>query len=130
MDHEPSRRHPRGRTGGGHGRFHLLPLVVVAVLLAACASTPPDRIAYTTLDDAVTGVQTGMLAFNSYYQAGMATEEQRTKVLDAYRKFQAVARAAVRIAPQATAPDPDLVKVALNAASELVLMLRSLTGKP
>lgn len=115
------------RRGGGLGAGTVLLLAVLA-FLSACASTPPDRIAYNTLDDATAGVITGMKTFNEFYQRGKATEEQRTKVLDWYGKWQAAARLAVKIAPQATAPDPNLVAIALNSAAELVGLIRQLTG--
>lgn len=103
-------------------------LLAAVVFFVGCASTPPDRIAYNTLDDATAGVLTGMKTFNEFYQAGKATEEQRTKVLGWYAKWQAAARLAVKIAPQATAPDPNLVAIALNSAAELVGLIRQFTG--
>jgi len=124
---------PSGR-GIGRGSFRggglgtAVVLLLAAAVLSSCASTPPDRIAYNTLDDATTGVITAMRTFNEFYQRGKATEEQRTKVLDWYAKWQAAARLAVKIAPQATAPDPNLVTIALNNAAGLVGLIRQITG--
>lgn len=104
------------------------PLVLVLALVA-CASAPPDRIVYNTLDGAVTGVQTAMRAFNDLYQAGKASEADRQKVLDGYAKFQQVALTAAKIAPEATAPNANATQVALDAASQLVTLIHSLGAK-
>lgn len=105
-------------------------LLVVAVLLsAACASTPPDRIAYTSIDSAVTAVQLGMRGFNDLYQAGKFTKEDRAKVLDAYVKFQSVATAAATLAEKATnetekATALDLIS---TAAAEVLRVVAAFT---
>lgn len=107
----------------------VLPLFVVLALAVACASTPKDRVVYNSIEGATVGVQTSMKVFNEFYQAGKATEDQRTQVLAAYAKYQAVARVAVKIAPGATAPDVDLLAVALDSAASVVELIKLFTGR-
>ena len=107
----------------------IVAVVAILLIVSACSSAPPDRIVYNSLDGAVEGVQTAMRAFNDVYQAGKATEAQRGQVLAAYAKFQVAAAAAAKIAPGATAPNADLLKVALDSAADIVTMIRGLTGK-
>ena len=100
-----------------------IPLLVVVLLISACASTPPDRIAYNSIDAAVSSVQLGMRAFNGLYQEGKATEEQRTQVLEAYKKFQAVALSCVKISQTATATNVDPLILITQAAEEILTLL-------
>ena len=114
-------------------RFHRIPpwllvLVVVALVSGACASTPPDRVAYTTISAAVDAVQTGMAAFNDLYQQGKFTTQDRADVLNAYAQFQAVARAAAQAAQGATAPNPDVMKILSDAAFDALKIIRAFTG--
>lgn len=104
-------------------------LFVVLAFLSACASTPRDRVAYNSISAAAEGVNTAMRTFNDLYQAGKATEDQRAQVLAAYAKYQAVALVAVKVAPGATAPDANLLAVALDSAASVVELIRLLTGK-
>lgn len=104
--------------------------LVVLPLLAGCGSMPADRITYNTIDGAVNGVHAGLRSFNEFYQAGEATEEQREQVLAAYKKFQAVARAAVKIAPNATAASPDTIRLVSDAAVELLKLIEAFKAKP
>ena len=106
-----------------------LPVVaVVSILALGCATTPPDRIAYTTIDQAVNAVQTAMRAFNDLYQQGKLTDADRLRALDAYAKFQAVAKSAVVIAQSATGPNPDVSRVITDAALEALKVLQAFTG--
>lgn len=103
----------------------LFALVMLPFLSVGCGSMPADRITYNTIDGAVNGVHAGLRSFNEFYQAGKATEEQRDQVLAAYKKFQAVARAAVRIAPNATSASPDTIRLVSDAAVELLRLIEA-----
>jgi len=103
-------------------------LVVLVILNAAagCKSTA-DRIAYNTLDGAVSAVQAGMTGFNAYYQAGKATEEQRLQVLAAYKKFQASVNVAIDVAKLSTTGQIDMRAVS-EAAGDLLALIATLKG--
>lgn len=105
-------------------RAVLLPVVFLLAIYAACASTPADRIAYNSIDGAVTGVQTGMRAFNDLYQQGKATETDRERVLVAYKQFQSVARLATDLAANVTpAQRPSVIQIVSDAALDLFKVL-------
>ncbi len=105
----------------------LRPVVPAAllILLVACAtSAPPDRIAYVTIDDAVSAVQTGMRAFNELYQQGKATESDREKVLVAYKQFQAIARTATDLAMSVSPMTrPSVYEIVSRAALDMFYTL-------
>jgi hypothetical protein len=106
----------------------LVVLVALALVSGACASTPPDRVVYTTISSAVDAVQAGMGAFNDLYKQGKFTPDDRAKVLDAYAKFQVVARAATKVGQGATAPSPDVMKLVSDAAFDVLKIIRAFTG--
>lgn len=100
-------------------------LLVALALTVACAGTAPDRVAFNTIDDAVTGVHAGMRAFSDVYMAGKATEADRQKVLDAYVKFQAAARTATKLSKEALDPEhrASALKIATDAAFEILKLI-------
>jgi rhamnose utilization protein RhaD (predicted bifunctional aldolase and dehydrogenase) len=114
-------------------RLRLPSAIGVAVLLAVslayangCSSTAtPARKAYTTISDAVSAAQQAMLAFNAQYQAGLATEAQRTKALGYYADFQATARTAVTLSKDVT-QQANALQIASDAASNLLALLAQL----
>ena len=107
----------------------IVAVLAILLLVNACASTPRDRVVYNSISAAAEGVNTAMRTFNDLYQAGKATDAQRDQVLAAYAKYQAVALVAVKVAPGATAPDANLLAVALDSAASVVELIRLLTGK-
>ena len=113
-------------------RKFLTPIALVVGLLLAfgCASgSTPTRKAYTSISDAVAGVDAAMGAFNDRYQAGLQTEADRTKVLAAYAEFQSLVHAA-----EAIAKDPnrtsDPVALVSDAAINLAALITSLKATP
>lgn len=103
----------------------LIPLLAVLFLLEGCASSP-EKIAYTSLDAAVTAAQAGMRSFNDIYQAGKATEAQRQQVLAAYAKFQAAVSVAIDIARLSTSTID--MKLVNEAAADLITLIATLKG--
>jgi hypothetical protein len=103
-------------------------IVALALVSGACASTPPDRVVYTTISSAVDAVQAGMGAFNDIYKQGKFTPDDRAEVLDAYAKFQSVARAAVKLGEGATQPNPDVMKLVSDSAFDTLKIIRAFTG--
>lgn len=99
----------------------LLFCLVGPLFLASCASAPPDRVAYRTIDDVVTTVQAGMKAFNVLYQSGKFTEQDRDKALDYYAKFQAGARLAEQVARGAAENREAKALAIADAAAEPLL---------
>jgi len=104
----------------------LWPLLAVLLLLESCASSP-EKIAYTSLDAAVTSVQAAMRGFNEFYKAGKATEAQRTQVLAAYAKFQAAVSVAIDLSRLSTGATIDM-KAVSEAATDLVYLISVLRG--
>jgi len=110
-------------------------ILVLALLSAACAGTSPDRIAYNTIDAAVTAVDTALTAFNDFYKEGVKTDRatwdaRREKAKDAYLKFQVSARSATKLAQEATDPthQTSAVKLASDAAVEALSIIQAFTG--
>jgi len=112
------------------GRRSLPALAVLSlvVALAACASMPPDRIAYNSIEGAVIGVQSAVKVWGSL---GPHDAAEVAKVKAAYEKFQAGTRLAIAIAEAAT--DKQQKATALTivnaAADELFALLRELGVK-
>lgn len=105
--------------------YRAVALVAVLAILSGCGSMPPDRIAYNSIDAAVTGVQQGMKAFNEVYQKGGATDADRDKVLAAYAKFQVVAKAAVDLTRNLPpGQDANVTALVTVAAQDLFDILR------
>jgi hypothetical protein len=102
--------------------------IFLVVALAACASMPPDRIAYNTLDGVTRGVQAGVKAWGDLYAQGHYTAADRAKVEAAYKKFQAANRLAIAIAEAADSEDQkrSALAIANAAADELFALLRAL----
>jgi hypothetical protein len=114
-----------------HSRFQRINTLGVAVILAVtlaysagCATNAtPARKQFTTISDAAEAVKTAMLVFNSQYQAGKATEQQRTQVLKTYAIYQT---AALDGAAAARAGKPvDGLAMVNNAALPLLDLLAS-----
>lgn len=109
-------------------RQRSLAVLVLLTFLVACASTPPDRIAYTSINAAVDGVQTALKAWNeAYYQPGVKVDPakwnaSRDKVQEAYVKFQASANLAVTLAKDITQAD-NALKIVNDAANQVVALI-------
>ncbi|MBK8138463.1 MAG: hypothetical protein IPK52_22065 [Chloroflexi bacterium] len=105
----------------------LAPLLLVVCVLYGCASTPPDRRAYATIDSATEAVQTSMRVFNDLYQQGKFTAADRTKVIKAYEDFRAVALAAANVAPTLTDEHKSATDKVSAAAVELIRLVEHFT---
>ena len=106
-----------------------VPLAFFLLLtLAACATMPPDRIAYNSIEGATVGVQSAVKAWGDLYAQGKYTDTDRAKVESAYKKFQASALVAVDIAKTATDPNAKTNALAyVNAAAgDILRLLREL----
>jgi hypothetical protein len=101
----------------------------VVVTSVGCASTAtPARKQFTAISDAAAAVTTAMQVFNSQYQAGKATELQRTQVLKTYAIYQQSALAAVDA--ERNGRPVDALLMVNNAALPLLDLLASFGGKP
>ena len=114
-------------------RFHRVPpwllvLVVVALVSGACASVPTDRVLYTTIDSATDAVQSAVRAFSDLYQKGQFKAADRTEVLDAYAKYQAVAEEARKLSQGATVLNPDVSKLISDGVADCLAVIRKFTG--
>jgi hypothetical protein len=124
------------RPGFGYRDEHR-PAVVVAFLIAlvllstSCASTPPDRVAFTSISAAVDGVQNALRAWNEgFYQPGVKVDPakwnaNRDKANAAYTKFQGTARVAATLA-QDVAQKENAQKIINDAAAQILMLLAEL----
>jgi len=104
--------------------------LVLVVLIAGCASTPPDRIAYNTVTAAVDAVQTAMKGFNDLYQAGKFNDADRAKVIAAYEKFRLVAKGVEGLAETATKDGISVLSIVSAAALEAISVINALKAGP
>jgi len=101
----------------------VLPLIVVLALVS-CASMPPDRIAYNTIDGAKASVEAAVKAWGDLYQQGRYTDADREKVKAAYQKFEAAVAVAVDLARVASDDAQKRNALAyLNAAAADIMQL-------
>jgi hypothetical protein len=104
-------------------------LVVLLAISAGCASTAtPARKAYTTLSDVDAAAKATMGVFNTQYQAGQRTEDQRTQVLAAYAKYQKAALLAATVAQDVT-QSASALKIANDAIAPLLDLIASFVPK-
>lgn len=114
-------------------RQRSLAVLVLLTFLVACASTP-DRIAYTSINGAVDGVQTALKAWNEgFYAPGVKVDPalwnaRRDKLADGYAKFQASASLAVTLAKDITQKD-NALKIANDAAAQVLMLIAELEKK-
>ena len=116
-------------------RHSFSPVLVAALVLmvVACASTPPDRIAYNSIDGCVTGVQAAVSAFKAGKAAGTIADpdgSKEAKVKDVYAKFQVAVGAAIDIAAAATTPDQknQALAIAQAAATSALSIVNAFMG--
>lgn len=103
-------------------------LAAIFFLVSCTATRPPDRVVLDTLQSLRATVVTGMKSFNVAYQAGQATEAQRTQVLAAYDKYLAADKVAA-LSLGATV-DPNAVLPNVQAAvAELMKLIQSFVPK-
>ena|ERR1035437_326639 len=112
-------------------RYRVVPLslvVLIALALSAgCAHlATPARKAYTTLSDVDAAAKATMGVFNTQYQAGQRTEDQRTQVLAAYAKYQKAALLALTVAQDVT-QSANALKIANDAVNPLLDLIGSFT---
>ena len=124
-----SRRHSPRRVSLLGGRHLAVPLaVLLLVTMAACATMPPDRIAYNSIEGAVIGVQSAVKVWGSL---GPHSDAEVAKVKAAYEKFQAGTRLAIAIAEAATNKEQKATALSIvnAAAGDLFALLRELGVK-
>lgn len=105
-----------------------LPVAVALLLvLTACASMPPERIAYNSIDGAKAGVAAAVSAWGDLYAQGRYTNADREKVQAGYKKFEASVAVATDLARVATNEEQKRNAMAyINAAaSDLMALLRA-----
>jgi hypothetical protein len=100
------------------------PVAVIATTGCATGATV-QRKAFVTLSDVAEGARTGMLAFNSRYQAGLQTEAQRVQVLAAYAKYQKSMLLAESVAKDIT-QNANALQIANDAVAPLLDLIASL----
>lgn len=100
--------------------------IFLVLALSACASMPPDRIAYNSVEGAKDGVAAAVKAWGDLYTQGRYTEADREKVKAAYEKFEAAVAISVDIAKVATNDEQKRNAMAYvnAAASDLMRLLR------
>lgn len=107
--------------------------LVLLSFLVACASSP-QRVGYQSINAAVDAAQTSLKAWNEgFYSPGVKIDPalwnaRRDTVKAAYEKFQATARLATTLA-QDIAQKDNAVKIAADAAAELIALIASLEKK-
>ena len=69
-------------------RQRITAALVLAVLVTACASMPPQRVALNTLESIRAAALAAVKTFNVGYQAGQFSEVQRTQLGILYGKYQ------------------------------------------
>jgi hypothetical protein len=107
----------------------LLVVLSMAACFYGCATTAtPARKAYTTLSDVDAAAKATMGVFNTQYQAGQRTEDQRTQVLAAYAKYQKAALLALTVAQDVT-QSANALKIANDAIAPLLDLIASFTPK-
>lgn len=113
----------------------ILLVVLVAVGVAACGSSPPDRVAFTTVESAVDVVQAAVRTFNHYYDTQtpapglgrVLTAADRAKAQAAYEKFQVTARQALPLILDA-AQGTNAIQIVSDAAVAALKILEGFTG--
>jgi len=118
----------------GRGLICLTGVLAVALVLpiVSCSSTaPPDRVAYTTIDDAVTGVQAAVRGYKLHCGVpqgaqgpGTCTSVEYEKAIKAYKAFQDVADSAVDLASKGGPTPLDIVAKAAQAAISVLRDLK------
>ena len=108
-------------------------VLFLVLAVVACASTPPDRILFNSIDDAVAGVQAAVSAFKTGKAHGLIADadgSKEAKVRAAYSKFQTVAAAAVDLSVAATTPGQvsAALAVAQAAADDALSVINAFKG--
>lgn len=103
-------------------------LLVVIFLVAGCASTPPERIAYNTLATIQTSVETAMTTAGDMYRAKQIDEATKMKIIAAYETYRKAFDVAVFALKAATpgAPPDAVTSDAVRAAMALLDLVNSL----
>lgn len=113
-------------------RAQHLAAVLVLTMLVGCASSP-DRVAFNSIDGAISAAQAGVAAFKTLYNEGVKSPDpvvvQRWKDNDvkaraAYAKFQKAALVATDVAAGLGQKDSALTIVS-NAYADLIETLRA-----
>ena len=112
---------------GGVLLSRAVPVLLLCLAISACATMPPDRIAYNTIDGAKAGVEAAVKAWGDLYQQGKYTNADREKVKVAYQRFEAAVAVTVDIAKTATNEEQKRNAMAYvnAAASDLMALLRA-----
>lgn len=106
-------------------------VALISFSLLACASTPPDRIAYNSIDGATTAVQTAVGVFKQMKAAGQIQDVDGSKeaqVRDAYAKFQKTALLAVDLSQDIT-QGQNALKIVSDAAVSALAVINAFTQK-
>lgn len=114
-----------------------LPLVLAGVLFLVlafgCSTTPPDRIAFNTIDDAVTSVQTAAAAYRRHCGLkpgdpgpGTCDLAEYTVAFNAYAKFQQTANSAVDVAARTPGETP--LQIISSAATAVLNLYAGMKG--
>lgn len=107
-------------------RQALLAVWVVAGISVGCTGAAPDRMAYRSINLAVSAAEGAIDVFNAGYMAGKYDNAAYDKVAKAIKEFQAVATLASRMNEGLAAGDP-LVTIN-NGVRDLFAVIEAFTG--
>lgn len=99
--------------------------LLAAVLLAACASIPPDRQVLNTLDTIKASSISTMTVIGNLYQQGQVSEAQKAEAILVYNKIQASCKAVAAAASTVTSVQQgaDLIAPIQQLSSQLAALL-------
>lgn len=115
-------------------RQHKIAAILLILIVTTACATSAQRIAYTTIDSAVTAVQTSLKAWNEgFYTPGVKVDPalwnaRRDALAGAYGKFQITARLATTLATDLSQKDNG-IKIASDAAADFIALVASLEKK-
>ena len=104
----------------------LLAALLIAVLVTACASIPPDRAVLNSLETIKASAISSMTVIGQLYQSGQVSEDQKAKAMDLYNRIQAGCKAvAASVYTVTTAQQgADLTAPLQALADQLAVLLR------
>ena len=104
----------------------LLAALIVAVLVTACATIPPDRAVLNSLETIKAGAISSMTVIGQLYQAGQVTADQKARAIELYNRLEVGCKAvAASVSTVTTAQQgADLTAPLQALADQLAALLR------
>ena len=113
-------------------RKRILPVLVAVLLVAGCASIPPQRIALNTMQSIRAAVEESLKVFNAGYQAGQFSDAQRAQLGGLYQKYldaDRIAGEALLAASSGTDYTAMVARVTV-VAGDVIKFVNTLKGGP